>query len=233
MHIRQHHHYIQHLGYIFTFLAISIRDVLWLRCILATAQSLLFVYAIYAGRGDVALWNTIFLIVNIYYVVRIYNERKPVDIPESVYDIYDNIFSHFSSREFMNFWKLGSDLDCSSNMNIISDGASQDSLYIILDGTAIVKKNEYEIAKLNRGSFIAEMSLLTSRPANADVIVGGELKYRSWNKDVLLLIKNKNPDIWIKIQYTLTRDLATKIETMNKVSMQNKENTKLDLIGAS
>ena len=37
--------FIQHLGYIFTFLALSVKDVLWLRIILATAQITLGVYS--------------------------------------------------------------------------------------------------------------------------------------------------------------------------------------------
>ena len=36
--------FIQHLGYIFTFLALSVKDVLWLRIILATAQITLGIY---------------------------------------------------------------------------------------------------------------------------------------------------------------------------------------------
>ena len=45
--------FIQHLGYIFTFLALSVKDVLWLRIILATAQITLGVYQFIEQRLDV------------------------------------------------------------------------------------------------------------------------------------------------------------------------------------
>ena len=48
---------IQHLGYIFTFLALSIRDVLWLRMILALAQLILGSYQFMAMRYDIVFWN--------------------------------------------------------------------------------------------------------------------------------------------------------------------------------
>ena len=53
---------IQHLGYIFTFLALSVKDVLWLRMILAIAQLLLGVYQFLEFRYDV-----VFLEYNIYF----------------------------------------------------------------------------------------------------------------------------------------------------------------------
>ena len=58
-------YYLQHLGYIFTFLALTIKDVLWLRIILAIAQILLGIYQFFVGRMDIVIWNGIFTIVNI------------------------------------------------------------------------------------------------------------------------------------------------------------------------
>ena len=50
-------YFIQHLGYLFTFLAISIKDVLWLRGVLAIAQILLIIYQWLVGRIDIVIWN--------------------------------------------------------------------------------------------------------------------------------------------------------------------------------
>ena len=89
---------IQHLGYIFTFSALSIKDVLWLRVILATAQIILGVYQFLVQRYDVVIWNTIFTIVNMYHIVRIINERKPVQIPDAIKDIYEKIFFNLTTK---------------------------------------------------------------------------------------------------------------------------------------
>ena len=75
---------IQHLGYIFTFLALSVKDVLWLRVILATAQIILGVYQFVEQRYDVVFWNAIFTFVNMYHIIRIINDRKPVEVPDEI-----------------------------------------------------------------------------------------------------------------------------------------------------
>ena len=67
---------IQHLGFIFTFLALSVKDMLRLRVILAIAQILAGVYQVMIGRYDVVIWNGVFTIVNVYHIIRIINERK-------------------------------------------------------------------------------------------------------------------------------------------------------------
>ena len=79
--------FIQHLGYIFTFLALSVKDVLWLRIILATAQITLGIYSSLEQRFDVLFWNGVFTFVNLYHINRIINERKPVVIPNAIKDI--------------------------------------------------------------------------------------------------------------------------------------------------
>ena len=65
----------------FTFLAISIKDVLWLRIILAFSQILLGVYQWMEGRIDVVVWNSIFTIINCYHIYRIVDERTPIKVP--------------------------------------------------------------------------------------------------------------------------------------------------------
>ena len=81
-------YFIQHLGYIFTFLAISIKDVLWLRIVLAIAQTLLGIYQWMENRIDVVVWNSIFTIINCYHIYRIKDERTPIKIPDEINDIY-------------------------------------------------------------------------------------------------------------------------------------------------
>ena len=169
---------IQHLGFIFTSLALSVKDMLRLRIILAIAQITAGVYQVMIDRYDVVLWNIVFTIVNIYHIIRIINERKIVLIPDEIKDIYENIFSDFTSKEFMNFWSLGN-YNKSSDSLLIKEGEKQNNLYLILNGKVIVKRGDDILNELSRGKFIAEMSLITNEPATADIFSGEEVKYIS------------------------------------------------------
>ena len=75
---------VQHLGYLFTFLALSVKGMLRLRVMLAIAQVLAGLYQAQIDRYDVVIWNGVFTIVNIYHIIKIINERKIVFIPNYI-----------------------------------------------------------------------------------------------------------------------------------------------------
>mgnify|MGYP001216313375 CR=1 FL=1 len=203
---------IQHLGFIFTFLALSVRDMLRLRIILAIAQILAGVYQVMIGRYDVVIWNAVFTIVNFYHIVRIINERRIVFIPEEIKDIYENIFGDFTTKEFMNFWNLGNYKN-SSNSLIIKEGEKQYNLLLILNGDVTVKREDQILNKLGRGKFIAEMSLITNEPATANIYSNKNVRYISWNQDELKHFQVSNKDLWIKLHNILSKDLIQKIKS--------------------
>jgi len=205
-------YYIQHLGYIFTFLALTIKDMLWLRIILAIAQILLGIYQFFIGRMDIVIWNGIFTIVNIYHIIKIIYSRKPIYIPNEIKDIYNNIFNNFTDREFMNFWSLGQ-YNTSNNSILIKEGEKQKHLYLILEGNVTVKRNNKILNALNRGNFIAEMSLITNEPASADIYSNNNIKYIVWQQEKLKHFEKTNKDLWIKLHNILSKDLIEKIKT--------------------
>ena len=206
---------IQHLGYLFTFLALSVKDMFRLRVILAIAQVLSGLYQAQIGRYDVVIWNGVFTIVNIYHIIRIINERKIIFIPNEIKDIYENIFSDFTTKEFMNFWNLGVYKD-SNNSLLIKEGEKQNNLYLVIEGQVSVKRNKKVLNTLSRGKFIAEMSLITNEPATADIYSDKKMKYISWNQNELKHFQVSNKDLWIKLHNILSNDLIRKIKTTNQ-----------------
>ena len=207
-------YFIQHLGYIFTFLAISIKDVLWLRIVLAIAQTLLGIYQWMENRIDVVVWNSIFTIINCYHIYRIKDERTPIKIPDEINDIYINMFKNFTTKEFINFWNLG-DYKIIKNSQIVFEGKKQEHLLLILSGEASVIKENKVINTLGRGKFVGEMSLITNEPASADIISKNEIKYIMWDQQMLKHFEQTNKDLWIKLHNILSKDLIDKIKVFS------------------
>lgn len=203
---------VQHLGYIFTFLALSIKDVLWLRMILVLAQLILGTYQFMAMRYDIVFWNSIFTIVNAIHIVRIINDRKPVKIPKEIEDLYKKIFKNLTTKEFIYFWNLGQDYVKNESI-IIKEGECQKNLFLLLSGSANVIRNSKTIATLNRGDFIAEISLLTQEPASADVHLDKNTKLIMWNQDQIRHFQSSNPTFWTKLHNILTKDLIEKVKS--------------------
>jgi len=207
-------YFIQHIGYTFTFLAISIKDVLWLRIVLAVAQILLGIYQWIEGRVDVVAWNSIFTVINCYHIYRIIDERKPIKVPDEIKDIYKNIFNNFTTKEFVNFWNLG-EYRVANDSQIVEEGKKLDHLILILSGEAYVKKDEQLINTLDRGKFVGEMSLITNEPASADIVSDVEVKYIMWNQSQLKHFEKTNKDLWIKLHNILSKDLIDKIKVFS------------------
>tara|TARA_Y100000996_G_scaffold212758_1_gene167129 strand:- start:37 stop:663 length:627 start_codon:yes stop_codon:yes gene_type:complete len=203
---------IQHLGYIFTFLALSVKDVLWLRIILATAQITLGIYQFIEQRYDVVFWNGVFTFVNLYHIIRIINDRKPVLVPNEIKDIYENIFFNLTTKEFMDYWNLG-EPSIGNDSNIINEGEKQENLFLILEGRGVVTQNSNEIASLSRGDFIAEISFLTEEPASANVFLSNDVKYIKWSQEQIREFQTTNIGFWSKLHHVLSRDLIKKIKS--------------------
>jgi len=98
---------------------------------------------------------------------------------------------------------------------IIRKGKHQKGLSIVFSGTAGVLSNGVEIARLSRGKFIAEMSFLTAEPASADVVAKERVQYILWEQNKLMGLEQLNPQLLIKIQKVLGKDLTDKIKAIS------------------
>ena len=124
-------------------------------------------------------------------------------------------FSDFTTKEFMNFWNLGT-YSNSSNSLLIKEGEKQNNLLLIVGGQVTVKRNNNTLSKLSRGKFIAEMSLITNEPATADIYSNENTRYISWDQNELKHFQVSNKDLWIKLHNILSKDLIQKIKTTNQ-----------------
>jgi len=53
---------------------------------------------------------------------------------------------------------------------VLRQGLSGSGLYVILDGSAVVTRDGEEIARLARGDFFGEISILTDVPPTSDIV---------------------------------------------------------------
>ncbi|NLX25342.1 MAG: cyclic nucleotide-binding domain-containing protein [Lentisphaerae bacterium] len=206
---------VLNLGYVMGLVALAIKDVLWLRIILMFSQSSMFSSALMRDNPNAACWNVAFVLFNLYHVVRIIRERRPIELPADLVDLYDRVFSSMSHNEFLYFWQTGQTCVAKDQM-MIKKGDRQEDLSLILSGRVEVVKAQKKIAELERGSFIAEMSFLTGDPASADVQAVGEVGYISWQQEKLRNLKQLNPSLYMKIQQVLGKDLAGKVKAASK-----------------
>ncbi len=204
--------YLIHLGYIITLCAFLVRDILLLRSLLIVAQSIVATFAFSRGPDvlPIALWNSLFAVINIVWVVLILRERRQVQLPADLQPLYDKHFAALSPREFMRWWALGTRVSLRDE-RLASSGLHPDWLYFLLKGTVRVKRGQMTVTELPAGFFVAEMSLLTGQPANADVDAVGDVEVMRWPARDLRQLRSRSPGLWVKVQSAIGFDLVEKI----------------------
>ena len=198
------------LGYFLVFLALAIREILWLRVTITAGQSTLFTYSMLNGNYNIAFWNSLFILVNIIQIIILYRERQELVVPDEIQDLYDSIFHAKSHREFLNFWDQGKICQVDKE-SLITSGDTQTDLMLILNGKADVVRDGEKIATLDRGQFIAEISYITGKPASADVVPQGSLTYYVWDHNTLNKLRKSKPVTMGKLDSILTLDMAEKL----------------------
>ena len=222
------HWMIIHLAYLVTFVALAIRDVLFLRIVLSFANILQVVYQYgFNNNPDIAFWNALFLMINTIQVFKLVRERSPVKIPDQIDDIYKSKFSDMTQREFLYFWNLGQQKDV-TDAQLMKEGDYQKSLFLILSGNAQVSRDGRVIATLHRPEFVGEISFITKEPASADVHAKSKLYYIEWNQDELRRLKLSNSTFWTKLNQILGEDLARKIKHNSIIKTEETQKTELE-----
>lgn len=205
---------IIHAGFALMLVAQAIRNILLLRVTLIMAQGIFIAYGVVSTNYSVAVWNGLFILINIFQAIVLLRQKKPVTVPPDIRDIYEKVFPEMTKREFLYFWQIGKVFQLKRG-RIIEKGRHQDRVLLILEGQARVLHDRREIAVLSRGDFIAEMSFLTGEPASADVRCRRELTCIAWSRDNLVNLKKLNHQLWSRLQHVLSKDLVGK---MKKIS---------------
>ena len=203
-------------GFILNFIALAFREILWIRILLTFGYLFRFLTQyIFADNMNASIWMIIFVIINLFQIIQIVNERRKRFIEPKIFDIYESVFSSLTSYEFLTFWKTGKIKSVKKDTKIISSGDKLNSILLLLNGKAKVQSGKVHITYLPRGSFMGEMSFISKQQASADVISDQEVSYIEWSNSELAKIQKNNKIFWTKIQNILLNDLITKIKRSN------------------
>ena len=155
------------------------------------------------------LWNGLFLLINAIMIGRILWERRPIAISPELADIYEATFRSMTPRDFLAFWEMG--IPCRvEDEQLVEQGRMPDGLQLVLEGVAEVHREGKHVANIERGTFVAEMSFLTGKPANANVCAKGPVTFVSWNRRKLAMLSAVHPTVYLELQKALGRDLSRK-----------------------
>jgi len=196
--------------YIFSYL---VRDILWLRLLIVTA--ICFVIPFYYFQPVPLMapvyWNLIFVGINLVQIAILLVERRPVTLSETEQKLYEQVFRRLTRREVYKLFKIAQWKKISAGETLVQQDSNLDSLMLINKGLASVQVDSNEVAKLDEGHFVGEMSYITGDKTSATVIASSELEYVTWPTTSLEPFLRKHPDLRIALNAIIGVDLAGKL----------------------
>jgi CRP-like cAMP-binding protein len=208
---------LANVAYVLMLLAFVTRDVLRLRSVLVVAQVIVVFYTWQSGVTLIAGWNAAFVCINAAMAVQIVRERRSVRLPGELVPLYERHFAALSPPEFLRWWQAG-ERETLANQALTRAGTRPEWLYFLLKGSVRVTRGADTVVELPAGHFVAEMSVLTGEPANADVDAGTPVEVMRWPRALLEEIHREKPADWVRIQSVIGLDLVRKINLWERLA---------------
>lgn len=204
--------YLLHTANVVYLLSYLVKDILWLRLLTVVGGVLLMVWA-YAQPEPLwasIAWNAVFMAINVWQIVLLLLERRPVRLSERDSRLYRLVFRTLTPREFVKLLALGRWEEATPETRIVERAHALDRLMVIASGRASVRTGE-RVVELGEGRFVGEMSFITGEPPTADVVVVDSIRYVSWPKAELRTFLADHPSLRAAWQAVLGADLVGKL----------------------
>ena len=101
--------YLVHFSNVLMLASYSVRDILWLRWFAVAAAITNIPYFVLQPKKlwPPVIWALVFTAINLYQILRIYFERRPVVFSEDEQRLYNFGFSSLRPREFVSLLMAG------------------------------------------------------------------------------------------------------------------------------
>lgn len=195
------------LLYLFAFM---VRDILWLRILAVVAAACLIPYFYFRPEPLMTpiYWNLVFTALNLFWIVRLLLERRPVKLSDQEQRLCELVFRTMTPREMIKILRLATWKEAAEGECFVERDKSLDRLMVIYSGKACAEVDGRNVTELEPGQFIGSISFVTEERAPANVIALEPTRYVSWDKSKLRAFMNKNPDLHSALKTTLAIDLT-------------------------
>jgi hypothetical protein len=208
--------YLAHLSNLLLLVSYSVRDILWLRWFAVAAAFIVMPY--YLVQPQVlwppVAWGSVFAVINLVQIARIYAERRPVVLGAEEQRLYDLAFRTLRPREFLALALVGQWRDAAAGEVIVERGRAVDALAIAITGSVQVRRGDQLLGTLAPGELIGTALILLGEPAQVEMRFVESARYMRWPLTTLRTFVDKRPDLRDALLRGVNRDLARKLEAL-------------------
>ena len=206
--------YLVHFSNVLLLVSYSVRDILWLRWFAVAAALTAVPY--YLVQANVlwppVLWALVFVVINLYQIVRLYLERRPVVLSADEQKLYDLGFQSLRPREFVALVLAGEWKNAAVGDRLLREAEPVSSICIAISGAVRVLWRGGELGVLKPGQVIGTALALTRNPSPVEAAFTETGRYISWSMPDIQAFLEKRPELRVTLQGLVNRDLARKLE---------------------
>ena len=208
--------YLVHFSNILLLVSYSVRDILWLRWFAVAAALTNMPYFLFQHTvlWPPILWASVFTVINLYQISRIYLERRPVVLSRDEQQLYDLAFRSLRPREFLSLALVGEWKDAAVGDKVLTEGEPATRLCISIAGKAEARKQGTPIATFEPGHLIGTAIAMTGSPSPIEATFTEPARYIAWPLGSLRTFMDRRPDLRVTLQGLVNRDLSGKLERM-------------------
>ena len=206
-----------HFSNILLLLAYSVRDILWLRWFAVAAALTNIPYFLLQRHvlWPPILWGAVFTAINLYQIVRLYMERRPVHLSEEEQTLYRMAFGSLRPREFVSLLLAGEWKNATTGDQIVDQGKPVSSICVLLSGSLRVHKDGKDLVLLKPGYLVGTGLALSGEASPISAAFAEPARYFCWPLVNLRVFLEKRPELRLALQSLLNRDLAAKLEELS------------------
>ena len=205
---------IGHLSFLTAALSLCMKDIIFLRIISIISGLIGIVYNYYVTSNPLwvpIFWLSVFVLINIYMITRIYLENRTSNLSLQDIEIWKRNFLGLTLGEYKAVKKISTLKFYEMDEVLIHTGQENNFLYFINSGNFKVEKNNKKVNVLSQGDLVGEISFITNSLPNADVIAREKSSCIVIEKDELKSLMLKNPMLHISITSLFNIGLSKKL----------------------
>ncbi len=206
-----------HASYLIYLASYLVRDMLRLRILTVVAGMMLVPY--YAVQQEILwvpiIWVSLFNVVNVYQIVILIMERRPVGLTREEKALYKLTFAPMPMGLYKKLLKLSGWKDAAADEVLVPAGAIPGDLMIFSSGQLEAHIEGLGAVTMKAGQFIGELAFVTGEATTAKVIATSKVRYYSWPTANLHNEVDLGTELGTSIQATLGIDIAAKLRERN------------------
>jgi CRP-like cAMP-binding protein len=118
------------------------------------------------------------------------------------------LFSHLSRKQLAQIAKVADEIDLNEGKEMTREGATGREFFVILEGSADVRRRGRKINSLKPGDFFGEIALVTSVPRTATVAATSPIRALVVTDREFRHLLEESPDIKTRVMQAMAARLA-------------------------